>query len=193
MPNKPINIAVAVTGASGAIYAKTLFDTLAEHKNSFKNIAVVMSDNAKYNWDFELGNANYKSYPFTFFDKNDFQAPFASGSSSYQALIICPCSMGTLGRIAGGISNDLVTRAADVMLKERRKLVLVARETPLNLIHIKNMETVTLAGGIICPATPSFYSKPKTFEELAKTVSDRALHLAGVEVNSFRWNEEEKD
>ena len=193
MPSKPLNIAIAVTGASGAIYAKVLFDTLVQHKNLFKNIAVVMSDNAKYVWQYELDNTDYKNYPFTFFDKNDFMAPFASGSSSYQALIICPCSMGTLGRIATGISNDLVTRAADVMLKERRKLILLTRDTPLNLIHIKNMETVTLSGGIICPATPSFYSKPKTFEELAKTVTDRALSLAGVEINSFRWNEEEKD
>jgi 4-hydroxy-3-polyprenylbenzoate decarboxylase len=192
MPNKPLNIAVAVTGASGAIYAKVLFDTLLQYKNLFKNIAVVMSDNAKYVWQYELDNSNYKNYPFTFFDKNDFKAPFASGSSSYQTLIICPCSMGTLGRIATGISNDLVTRAADVMLKERRKLILLTRDTPLNLIHIKNMETITLAGGIICPATPSFYSKPKTFDELAKTVTDRALSLAGVEINSFRWNEEEK-
>jgi len=189
MHNKPVNIAIAITGASGAIYAKVLLDTLLEHKNLFKNVAVVMSDNAKFNWQFELDNTDYKNYPFTFFDKNDFMAPFASGSSSYQALIICPCSMGTLARIATGISNDLVTRAADVMLKERRKLILVTRDTPLNLIHIKNMETVTLAGGIICPATPSFYSKPKTFEELAKTVTDRALSLAGVEINSFRWSE----
>lgn len=193
MPNKQVNIAVAITGASGAIYAKVLFDTLVQHKNLFKNIAVVMSDNAKYVWQYELDNTDYKNYPFTFFDKNDFKAPFASGSSSYQALIICPCSMGTLGRIATGISNDLVTRAADVMLKERRKLILLTRDTPLNLIHIKNMETVTLAGGIICPATPSFYSKPKTFEELVKTVTDRALSLASVEINSFRWNEEEKE
>jgi len=193
MLSKPINIAVAVTGASGAIYAKVLFDTLVQHKNLFKNIAVVMSDNAKYVWQYELDNTDYKNYAFTFFDKNDFMAPFASGSSSYQALIVCPCSMGTLGRIATGISNDLVTRAADVMLKERRKLILLTRDTPLNLIHIKNMETVTLAGGIICPATPSFYSKPKTFEELAKTVTDRALSLASVEINSFRWNEEEKE
>ena len=98
--------------------------------------------------------------------------------------------MGTLGRIASGISNDLITRAADVMLKERRKLILLTRDTPLNLIHIKNMETVTLAGGIICPASPSFYSQPKNFEELAKTVTDRALSLAGLEINSFKWNEE---
>lgn len=95
--------------------------------------------------------------------------------------------MGTLGRIAGGISNDLITRAADVVLKERRKLICVIRETPYNLIHIRNMETVTLAGGIICPATPSFYSKPTTIEEVAATVADRALDLAGLDISTFRW------
>ncbi len=183
------NIAVAVTGASGAVYAKVLFDTLLQHKDKVGNIAIVMSDNAKYVWQFELDNTDYKNYPFIFFEKNDFMSPIASGSSSYMALIICPCSMGTLGRIASGVSNDLVTRAADVMLKERRKLILITRDTPLNLIHIKNMETVTLAGGIVCPATPSFYSKPKTFEDLAKTVTDRALSLTGIEVNSYRWSE----
>jgi 4-hydroxy-3-polyprenylbenzoate decarboxylase len=95
--------------------------------------------------------------------------------------------MGTLGRIANGASNDLITRAADVVLKEKRKLICVARETPYNLIHIRNMETITLAGGIICPATPSFYSVPKTIEEVASTVVDRVLDLAGFEIKSFRW------
>jgi len=95
--------------------------------------------------------------------------------------------MGTMGRIASGISDDLTTRAADVILKERRKLILVARETPYNLIHIKNMETITLAGGIICPATPSFYSQPKTIEDVAYTVVHRVLDLAGLKSESFRW------
>jgi 4-hydroxy-3-polyprenylbenzoate decarboxylase len=95
--------------------------------------------------------------------------------------------MGTLARIATGISNDLITRAADVILKERRKLILVTRDTPLNLIHINNMKTVTEAGGIICPATPSFYSKPQTIEEVAATVIDRVIDLAGLEQNSYRW------
>jgi 4-hydroxy-3-polyprenylbenzoate decarboxylase len=190
MENNDLHIAVAVTGASGAIYAKTLLDSL-QRTTQVKKIAVVMSDNAKEVWRYELGNEDYNKYPFLFFRKNDFNAPFASGSSSYTSLIVCPCSMGTLGRIAGGISNDLITRAADVMLKERRKLILVTRDTPLNLIHIKNMETVTLAGGIICPASPSFYSHPKNFEELAQTITNRALSLAGVQINSFRWNEAE--
>ena len=102
-------------------------------------------------------------------------------------MIIVPCSMGTLGRIASGVSTDLITRAADVILKERRKLICVVRDTPYNIIHIKNMETVTLAGGIICPATPSFYSRPKTIEEVANTVVDRVLDLAGFDVKAFRW------
>jgi len=102
-------------------------------------------------------------------------------------MIICPCSMGTLARIAQGISNDLTTRAADVILKERRKLILVARDTPLNLIHINNMKTITEAGGIICPATPSFYSNPSTFEELAATVVDRVISLSGLDLDSYQW------
>ena len=189
MENKKHTIAIAITGASGVLYAKVLLDTLQQHAALFEKIAVVMSDNARQVWEYELDNRHYLNYPFAFFDKQDFYAPFASGSSSYEALIICPCSMGTLGRIAAGISNDLITRAADVMLKERRKLILVSRDTPLNLIHIRNMETLTLAGGIICPATPSFYSKPKTLEEMAKTVTDRALSLAGITVPSYRWKE----
>lgn len=172
-------IAVAVTGASGAIYAKVLFDKLVALSNQVDEVAVVMSANAKYVWEYELGNTAYEKYPFTFYDKNNFMAPIASGSSSFRTLIICPCSMGTLGRVASGVSDDLVTRAADVMLKERRKLIMVVRDTPYNLIHLNNMKTITEAGGIICPATPSFYSKPQTFEELAATVVDRVIDLAG--------------
>ena len=97
--------------------------------------------------------------------------------------------MGTLGRIANGVSEDLTTRAADVILKERRKLILVTRETPLSLIHINNMKLVTEAGGIICPASPSFYSNPKNFEELASTVIDRVLSLAGLDIDMYKWGE----
>ncbi|MGY8989028.1 MAG: UbiX family flavin prenyltransferase [Flavobacteriales bacterium] len=106
-------------------------------------------------------------------------------------MIVCPCSMGTLGRISSGISNDLTTRAADVILKERRKLILVSRETPLSLIHIKNMKRITESGGVICPATPSFYSNPTSFEDLASTVVDRVLTLSGFEHNSFSWGEKQ--
>lgn len=182
-------IIVSVSGASGSIYAKVLFDKLLHIKKQIAKVGVVLSDNAREVWKYELGNEAYKDYPFDFYEKNDFMAPFASGSAKYDTMIICPCSMGTLGRIAGGISNDLVTRAADVILKERRKLVLVVRDTPYNLIHINNMKTVTEAGGIICPATPSFYSKPETFEQLAATVIDRVIDLCGLENESYRWNE----
>jgi len=182
-------IIIAVTGASGSIYAKILLDKLVKLQHQIKEVNIVFSDNAKAVWKHELGNDDYQNYPFKTFSKTDFMAPFASGSAKFNTLIICPCSMGTLARIASGISNDLVTRAADVILKERRKLILVTRETPLNLIHINNMKTITEAGGIICPATPSFYSQPKTIEEIASTVVDRIVDLAGIEQNSYRWGE----
>lgn len=149
-----------------------------------------MSDNAKFNWRYELGNESFTDYPFDFYEKNNFAAPFASGSARYETMIVCPCSMGLMGRIAAGISDDLVTRAADVILKERRRLILVPRDTPLSLIHLRNMATITEAGGIICPAIPSFYSKPKDFEELAATVVDRVLDLAGFDLQSYRWGNE---
>ena len=187
--NNKHKIIVAVTGASGAIYAKVLFDKLLLLSNQIEKIGVLMSDNAKFVWKEELGNTDYENYPFTFYKKMDFMAPFASGSANYGTMIICPSSMGTMGRIANGISNDLTTRSADVILKERRKLIIVSRETPLSLIHINNMKLITEAGGIICPATPSFYSNPNTFEELAATVIDRVLTLAGLQHDSYSWNE----
>lgn len=180
-------IVVAVTGASGAVYAKVLIDKLLKTKEQWQQLAVVMTENAKEVWKTELENEDYASLPVQFYTKNDFNAPFASGSGQFNIMIIVPCSMGTLGRIAGGISNDLITRAADVVLKERRKLICVVRDTPYNLIHIRNMETITLAGGVICPATPSFYSKPATIEDVAATVVDRVLDLAGISVNTYRW------
>lgn len=182
-------VVVAITGASGAIYAKVLLQKLQQLHQQIENIAVVMSDNAKEVWKFELGNADYEKLPFAVYSKNDFFAPFASGSAKYDCMIVCPCSMGTMARIASGISNDLTTRAADVMLKERRKLILVTRDTPLSLIHINNMKTVTEAGGIICPASPSFYSHPQNFDALASTVIDRVLDLCGIEHTTFRWKE----
>jgi 4-hydroxy-3-polyprenylbenzoate decarboxylase len=101
--------------------------------------------------------------------------------------------MGTLARIASGVSNDLITRAADVMMKERRKLILVPRDTPLSLIHIKNMKIIAEAGGIICPASPSFYSQPKNFEDLASTVIDRVLDLCGLDVMMYRWGNKKSE
>lgn len=187
---KKKKIIVAITGASGSVYAKLLLDNLLKLSSQIEKIGVVMSDNAKEVWRFELGNEEYDNYPFTFYHKMDFNAPFASGSAKYDTMIIIPCSMGTLGRIAHGISNDLISRAADVILKERRKLVAVVRDTPFSLIHINNLKTVTEAGGIICPANPSFYSLPKTIEEVAQTVVNRVIDLAGLDSESYRWNEQ---
>jgi 4-hydroxy-3-polyprenylbenzoate decarboxylase len=181
-------IAIGVGGSSGAIYARVLMDRLVPFvENEGLEVGIVMSENAKENWRLELGELTIGHYPFTFYDKNDFNAPFASGSAQYDGMIICPCSMGLLSRIATGFSNDLITRAADVMLKERKKLVLVPRETPFNLIHLRNMVSVTEAGGIIAPAIPSFYSQPGDMDALIDTVVSRVLQIAGFSIDTFQW------
>ncbi len=188
---KKLKIAVAITGASGSVYARVLLDKLTLLGDQIQEVGLVFSDNAKDVWEYELGDRSFENLPFKTYGKNDFFAPFASGSAKYDVVIICPCSMGTLGRIAGGFSDDLMTRAADVALKERRKLILVVRDTPYSLIHLRSMTTVTEAGGIICPASPSFYSRPSNFDELAATVVDRVIDLAGLNQETYRWNSEE--
>ena len=180
-------IVLAITGASGSIYAKIILQKLSALKDNWNELGIVMSSNAQQVWQTELEDNSYTNLRGQLYTTQDFTAPFASGSGQYDTMIIIPCSMGTLGRIATGMSNDLITRAADVILKERRKLICVVRETPYNIIHIRNMETITLAGGIICPATPSFYSRPQTIEEVAATVVDRVLDLAGFDNSTFRW------
>lgn len=182
-------LVVAIGGASGSIYAKVLLDRLVQYQDQLDAIGVVMSKNAKFNWEFELGNTNYTNYPFDFYDKQDFMAPFASGSAKYNHMIVCPCSMGQLGRFAAGVSDDLITRAADVILKERRQLIVVPRDTPFSRIHLRNMQLLTEVGAIVCPASPSFYSRPKSFEDLAATVVDRVLDLVGLELKTYRWSE----
>lgn len=181
------NLVVAITGASGSIYARLLLGKILAMKDQCGELAMVMTENAKQVWETETGNDEYKNLRVRNYSTTDFTAPFASGSGKFNTMIIVPCSMGTLGRIAAGVSNDLITRAADVVLKERRKLICVVRDTPYSLIHIRNMEAVTLAGGIICPATPSFYSLPKSIDEVAATVVDRVLDLAGFDLKTFRW------
>jgi 4-hydroxy-3-polyprenylbenzoate decarboxylase len=180
-------IIVAVTGASGSLYAKLLINKLVSIKEQIDEAAIIFSGNAKDIWDYELKEKFTAVSPFKEYSPNDFHAPFASGSSTFDTMIICPCSMGTLGRIASGTSEDLILRAADVILKERRKLILVPREMPYNLIHLENMKSVTLAGGIICPASPSFYSKPETIEDLAGTIIERVLILAEFKISSYIW------
>lgn len=182
------NIVIAVTGASGAIYADKLFSRLETMDNPPGEIAVIFSDNASDIWELEIGTNGWNfEPPFKVYENNDFYAPFASGSARFDTMIVCPASMGMLGRIAHGVSDDLITRAADVMLKERHKLILVPRETPYSLIHINNMKLLTEAGAIICPASPSFYSKPETINDLVMTVVDRVLDLAGFDIDGYQW------
>lgn len=186
-------IVVAITGASGSAYAKQLIEKLHSHRDQIEEVGLVFSKNAKDVWRHELGEELLSDLPFTEYERTDYFAPFASGSAAYTSMIIVPCSMGTLGRIAHGISDDLISRAADVMLKERRRLICVIRDTPLNSIHIENMQRITQAGGIIAPAVPSFYSRPQTIEQVLATVVDRVLDLAGVKINTYRWTKDENE
>jgi len=183
-----LNIIIAVTGASGSIYAKLLLEELRRFQleGQVAQVAAVFSEKAKEVWTHEIGLFP-NEFPFPTHDNEDFNAPFASGSTLYDVMFVCPCSMGTMGKIANGLSDTLITRAADVMLKERRRLILAIRETPVHLIHIQNMQTLTLAGAIIAPASPSFYSHPQSVEELAMTVVDRLLQLAGLRKATYRW------
>jgi 4-hydroxy-3-polyprenylbenzoate decarboxylase len=184
---KKLKIIIGITGASGSIYGKLLLEKLQHLESQVEDCGVVFSENAKAVWAFELGSFDENRVPFPLYRPDDFFSPLASGSAGYDAMIVCPCTMGTLGRIASGISTDLLTRAADVILKERKKLILVTREMPYSLIHLNNMKRLTEAGAIICPASPSFYSKPQNMEEAVMTVVDKVLTLAGFEFSSFRW------
>lgn len=175
-----MKIVVAVTGASGAIYAHVLLKKLAELSDQYERADLIFSETAIPVWKYELPGTSYDRFPFKQFKPDNFFAPMASGSAGYDKMIIIPCTMGTLARIAQGEASDLITRAADVILKERGQLILVTREAPLSLIHIKNMLRVTEAGGIICPANPSFYSHPADIGEVVGTVVNRVLRLAGL-------------
>ncbi|HRW21804.1 MAG TPA: UbiX family flavin prenyltransferase [Bacteroidales bacterium] len=186
--NKNLKIVTAITGASGSIYAKLFLEkalTLSDIDKDF--LSLVISDSGKEVADYELGNGWTTNLNIKEYSNKSFFAPFASGSSEYDALVVIPCSMGTLGRIASGTSEDLISRAADVMLKERKKLILVIREMPYNLIHIKNMEIISLAGGIILPANPSFYSHPQSINELVMTVVDRVFDNLKIVHDYKRW------
>jgi len=183
-----LRILVAITGASGALYAQRLLDNLASAPHE---LHVVLSQYAQAVISQELAAGLRLPVHARLHSLKSMQAPFASGSNAPDAMVIIPCSMGTLGRIAHGSSQDLLLRAADVVLKEKRKLVLVPRETPLNLVHLKNLELLLLAGATILPANPSFYSRPKTVEAVADTVVARVLDHLGIEHDlGVRWGVE---
>jgi 4-hydroxy-3-polyprenylbenzoate decarboxylase len=179
---------IGISGASGAIYAQRFMEKI--NALDGMEVHVVFSDTARKIWTTELGAGTDGPQEFTYYDVHNFYAPFASGSSRFDSMVVIPASMGCMGRIASGVADDLITRAADVMLKENRKLILVPRETPLNLVHLKNMETLIQAGATICPANPSFYSKPTTVEKVVDTVVDRIIDLLGFDHNAFRWGED---
>ncbi|CAI9084849.1 3-octaprenyl-4-hydroxybenzoate carboxy-lyase [Candidatus Methylacidiphilum fumarolicum] len=182
-----MRIVIGITGASGAIYAQRLLHFLSSTEHE---IHVIISNRGKQVIGLELGRNLEIPKKFGLYSDNTMEAPFVSGSSRFDAMVIIPCSMGTVGRIAQGISNSTITRSADVFLKERRKLILVIRETPLHLIHLRNLATLTEAGALILPACPSFYGLPSTIEELVDSVNARVLDHLGIENSlSVRWRE----
>ncbi len=184
MNNK--KIIIAVTGASGSIYAKQLLSDVLNNSND--DISIIFSETGKKVWLYELNEpipvANHR---ISIFENDDLFAPPSSGSSHYDFMIVIPCSMGTLARITHGISHDLICRSADVILKEQKKLILVPREFPYNLIHLTNMQQLAQAGGIILPASPSFYSNPVSISDLIKTVTHRILSMIDIKTDFFEW------
>jgi flavin prenyltransferase len=183
-----LRVLVAITGASGSVYAQRLLDNLdpAQHE-----LHLVLSNYAQAVIAEELPGGLRLPPGLKAHGLRSMNAPFASGSSVPDAMVVIPCSMGTLGRIAHGLSEDVLLRAADVVLKEKKKLVLVPRETPLNLVHLKNMELLLLAGATILPANPSFYTRPQTIEQVADTVVARVLdHLGLGQKLVPRWGAE---
>jgi 4-hydroxy-3-polyprenylbenzoate decarboxylase len=186
-----MRIVVAMTGASGAIYTQRLLDNLDPRKHE---IHFISTKHAREVGQLELPKGELKIAPSVIqYDENGSMfVPFVSGSAKLDAMVIIPASMGTIGRVANGVSDNTIARAADVFLKERRKLILVPREAPYNLIHLRNMATLTEAGAMIIPASPSFYTKPKTITELVDTIIARVLDQLGIEhqlVKRWRSNE----
>ena len=189
---KKRKIVIAITGASGAPYAKRLLDHLRTRQDV--ELGVCLSATAPEVWALECGGdireflEEQRGTPTPAWGMRDYKAPFASGSAGWDAMAIVPCSMGTCARIAHGISDTLLTRAADVMIKERRTLVVVPRETPLSVIHLENLTSLARAGAVILPAMPSFYSQPSSVEPLLDTVVGRILDQLGLEHDLLkRW------
>lgn len=181
-----MKVIVAITGASGAIYArKTLEQLIASPE--VEQIALILSEQATKVVPYE-GVTLPEAEKIRCFNNGDMFASVASGSAAWDAMVIVPASMGTVGRIASGVSLSLIERAADVMLKERRRLVMVVREAPYSLIHLRNMTALTEAGAIILPASPSFYSHPSTIDEAVQTVVERIISHIGIENDHFEFD-----
>lgn len=181
-----MRIVVAITGASGAIYARRTLELLLA-SGQVERIALILSDTAK-----QVVEHEHVQLPcderVELYDNGELFSSVASGSAAWDAMVIVPASMGTVGRIASGVSQTLIERAADVMLKERRRLVVVVRETPYSLIHLRNMTTLTEAGAVVLPASPSFYSHPSTIEQAVDTVVERIIAHVGVEQTHYEFS-----
>ncbi len=177
-------IVVGITGASGAPYARRLLGVLREREDV--ELGVCVSQTAPEVWALECGGDLREAVGGPVWGLRDYKAPFASGSAGWHAMVVVPCSMGTAARIAHGVSDTLLTRAADVMLKERRTLVVVPRETPLGLVHLENLTQVARLGALVLPAMPSFYGKPQTLEQAIDTVVGRILDHVGIEHSLVR-------
>ena len=182
-----MNIVVAITAASGAIYARQLLEALVA-SGEVERVAVIYSTNARAVVAHE-GVTMPESEKIEEFENDNLFASPASGSARWDAMVVVPSSVGTIGRVASGVSQTLIERAADVMLKERRRLIFVVRETPYSLIHLRNMTTLTEAGAVILPATPSFYSLPQDIEALCQTVTERITAMLGIEGKRYEWGE----
>jgi 4-hydroxy-3-polyprenylbenzoate decarboxylase len=183
-----MKLVFGISGASGAPYAKRLLEHFrAMPAGRAPSIELVLSRTAEQVWTHECGG-NPRELGFPVYQGRDYNAPFASGSARYDAMLVLPASMSAIARIAHGVSDDLLTRAADVMLKERRRLVLVPREAPYSAIHLENMLQVTRAGAIVLPASPSFYARPASLEDAMDSVLARVLDLLDIEHDlSRRW------
>ncbi len=182
-----MRVIVAITAASGAIYARQLLEALIASPE-VERIALIRSTHAAEVAAWEGITLPHHSKIEEFDNADIFSSP-ASGSARWEAMVVCPSTVGTLGRIATGVSQSLIERAADVMLKERRRLVLVVRETPLSLIHLRNMTTLTEAGAVILPAAPSFYARPDDIEALCRSVTERITALLGLTGERYEWGE----
>ena len=182
-----MKIIVAITGASGGVYARLCIEQLLRAEE-VEQIALIVSPTADEVMRHE-GVTLPEGEKIVRYDNDDMFAPVASGSAGYDAMVVVPASMGSVGRIAAGVSLSLIERSADVMLKERRRLIVVVREAPYSLIHLRNMTTLTEAGAIILPASPSFYSHPQTLEEAAMTIVERIISHLGVELPHYKWGE----
>ena len=181
-------IVVAITGASGAVYGVRLLQVLSRIADIETHVVVSSSGALTALQELDMKRADIEALAGVAHGIRDIGASIASGSFDAESMIVAPCSMKTLGAIAHGLSDNLVTRAADVMLKQRRRLVLLARETPLNLAHLRNMVAVTEMGGIVMPPVPAFYQHPKTIDDLVDDTVARVLDLVGVEGSSLkRW------